>query len=363
MWYIILHNSFFDIFHISLAFMFVSLFNKKKRFIPVNFDGSLAYIVIHHPIYAILTGGLFRSDFRKNFCNHQTFCNENVANSTPQTNAFQPSYAGCISREVMQDGITGGCKLQFKLLWQWEECVHCRQFCVASVMRCSHLTAWRRPTWLLLRIITAFLMFSSCLSFIRTIFLQVCLLTSPKVIIKMAVFWDVTACILVDVSEVTISPDNGGSKHLWNVGQFLWKLHDSIFQKTVILLTAVRSWNLVCIDTVAYPVHQERQHTMFETNFHLMRLSDFIYWNKNNFGALFKLLLLVVHTLFPVMTWFYHHLRLIFYFLFHPHLRLPADTGFRRRDIASHITLRESKLNLTLPKRRLYRRRTLYTFH
>jgi hypothetical protein len=34
----------------------------------------------------------------------------------------------------------------------------------------------------------------------------------------MIVFWDVATCNLVEIGD---RPDDGGSKHLWNFGQFL----------------------------------------------------------------------------------------------------------------------------------------------
>jgi hypothetical protein len=38
---------------------------------------------------------------------------------------------------------------------------------------------------------------------------------------KMTVFWDIAPCGLVDISLRSLHPYDGGSKLLWNVGQYL----------------------------------------------------------------------------------------------------------------------------------------------
>jgi hypothetical protein len=39
--------------------------------------------------------------------------------------------------------------------------------------------------------------------------------------LKMTVFWDVAPCSLVETGRHFSCPDDGGSKYLWNIGQFL----------------------------------------------------------------------------------------------------------------------------------------------
>jgi hypothetical protein len=60
------------------------------------------------------------------------------------------------------------------------------------------------------------------------------------------VFWGVAPCNLID------HPDDGGSKHLWNVSQFLPDYRRNIPEDSHLIFVPVRTWNLTL---------QSRSHT------------------------------------------------------------------------------------------------------
>jgi hypothetical protein len=71
-------------------------------------------------------------------------------------------------------------------------------------------------------------------------------------IMKMTVFWDAAPCSLIEIYRrfrgVTHRPDDGSSKHLWNISQILW--HYTVKYPTR-LSEPVNDWLMIVVDKVA----------------------------------------------------------------------------------------------------------------
>jgi hypothetical protein len=89
---------------------------------------------------------------------------------------------------------------------------------------------------------------------------------------KMTVFWDVAPCSLLEIDRrfrgaccLHDRCDDGGSKHLWNIGQFLRDCTATSQKAVIFVLAAVRTPNITWKTfplLVYFMEHDERTHSI-----------------------------------------------------------------------------------------------------